>query len=64
MTAAADIVAFWREAGPMQWFGGVIGHSVYESDRLDAELARRGVALMAPHRVTRTQRTQGGRRPR
>jgi hypothetical protein len=63
MTAAADIVAFWREAGPMQ-FSGVIGDNAYESDRLDAELARRGVELIAPHLVIRTQRTQGGRRPR
>ena len=31
------------------------------TDRLDAELARRGVELIAPHRRTRTQRTQGGR---
>ena len=31
------------------------------SDRLDAELARRGVELIAPHRRTRTHRTQDGR---
>jgi hypothetical protein len=28
---------------------------------LDAQLARRGVELIAPHRRTRTQRTQDGR---
>ena len=33
----------------------------YESDRLDAELARRGEELIAPHRRPRTQRTQDGR---
>ena len=39
----------------------LIGDNAYESDRLDAELARDGVALIAPHRRTRTQRTQDGR---
>jgi hypothetical protein len=39
----------------------LIGDNAYESDRLDAELARRGVELMAPHRRTRTQRMQDGR---
>ena len=39
----------------------LIGDNAYESDRLDAELARRGVQLIAPHRRTRTQRTQDGR---
>ena len=33
----------------------------FASDRLDAELACRGVELIAPHRRTRTQRTQDGR---
>ena len=39
----------------------LIGDNAYESDRLDAELARRGVELIAPHRRTRTHRTQDGR---
>ena len=39
----------------------LIGDNAYESDKLDAELARRGVELIAPHRRTRTQRTQDGR---
>jgi transposase len=39
----------------------LIGDNAYESDRLDAELARRGIALIAPHRRTRTHRTQDGR---
>jgi transposase len=39
----------------------LIGDNAYESDRLDAELARRGVELIAPHRKTRTHRTQDGR---
>jgi transposase len=39
----------------------LIGDNAYESDRLDTELARRGVELIAPHRRTRTQRTQDGR---
>ena len=37
----------------------LIGDNAYESDRLDAELARHGVELIAPHR--RKQRTQDGR---
>ena len=39
----------------------LIGDNAYESDRLDADLARRGVELIAPHRRTRKQRTQDGR---
>jgi transposase len=39
----------------------LIGDNAYESDRLDAQLARRGVELIAPHRRTRKQRTQDGR---
>jgi transposase len=39
----------------------LIGDNAYESDRLDAELARRGVELIAPHRRTRTHRTQDDR---
>ena len=31
----------------------LIGDNAYESDKLDAELARRGVELIAPHRKTR-----------
>ena len=40
----------------------LIGDNAYESDRLDAKLARRGVELIAPHRRTRKQRTQDGLR--
>lgn len=39
----------------------LIGDNAYESDRLDADLASRGVELIAPHRRTRTSRTQDGR---
>ena len=39
----------------------LIEDNAYESDRLDAELAHRGVELIAPHRRTRKQRTQDGR---
>ena len=39
----------------------LIGDNAYESDRLDAELAGRGMELIAPHRTTRKQRTQDGR---
>ena len=41
----------------------LIGDNAYESDRLDADLARRGVELIAPHRRTRTSRTQDGSPP-
>jgi hypothetical protein len=34
----------------------LIGDNAYESDRLDAALARRGVELIAPHRRTRRHR--------
>jgi len=39
----------------------LIGDNAYESDRLDVGLSRCGVELIAPHRRTRTQRTQDGR---
>ena len=39
----------------------LIGDNAYESDTLDADLARRGVELIAPHRRTRIRRTQDGR---
>jgi transposase len=39
----------------------LIGDNAYESDRLDAALAQRGVELIAPHRRTRRHRTQDGR---
>jgi transposase len=39
----------------------LIGDNAYESDRLDAELAGRGVELIAPHRRTRILPTQDGR---
>ena len=39
----------------------LIGDNAYESDRLDAALARQGVELIAPHRRTRRHRTQDGR---
>jgi transposase len=39
----------------------LIGDNAYESDRLAGELARHRVELIAPHRRTRTQRTQDGR---
>jgi transposase len=39
----------------------LIGDNAYKSDQLDAELAQRGIELIAPHRRTRTRRTQDGR---
>jgi transposase len=39
----------------------LIGDNAYESDRLDADLVRSGVELIAPHRRTRARRTQDGR---
>jgi transposase len=39
----------------------LIGDHADESDRLDVDLARRGVELIAPHWRIRTQRTQDGR---
>ena len=39
----------------------LIGDNAYESDSLDAELARHGVEQIAPHRRTRIKRTHYGR---
>jgi transposase len=39
----------------------LIGDNAYESDQLDAELAQRGVELIAPHRSNRKRKTQDGR---
>jgi transposase len=39
----------------------LIGDNAYESDQLDAELAERGVELIAPHRSNRKHQTQDGR---
>ena len=39
----------------------LVGHAAYESDQLDAELARRGIELIAPHRRDRKRKTQDGR---
>jgi hypothetical protein len=40
----------------------LIGDKAYDSDPLDAELAERGIGLMAPHRSNRKKpRTQDGR---
>src|SRR5687768_4926939 len=36
----------------------LIGDNAYESDQLDAELAQRGIELIAPHRRNRRRRTQ------
>ena len=40
----------------------MIGDRAYDSDALDAELAQRGIEMIAPHRPNRKQKTQD-RRP-
>jgi transposase len=43
----------------------LIGDKAYDSDPLDAELAERGIELIAPHRANRKKAaTQGGRKLR
>jgi len=42
----------------------LIGDRGYDSDKLDAHLAKRGIALIAPHRSTRRHITQDGRQLR
>src|ERR1700680_5098890 len=42
----------------------LIGDKAYDSDKLDAELERFGIELIAPHRRNRINRTQDGRRLR
>ena len=39
----------------------LIGDRAYDSDRLDARLARRGIELIAPHNPARFSTTQDGR---
>ena len=39
----------------------LIGDRAYDSDPLDARLAQRGIALIAPHRSNRRHKTQDGR---
>jgi hypothetical protein len=39
----------------------LVGDGAYESDRLDAELAQRGVELIAPRRRNRKRKKQDGR---
>lgn len=41
-----------------------MGNAAYEFDRLDAELARLGIVMIAPHRRNRKTPTQDGRRLR
>ena len=62
-------VSQWTEPGAVP--ERLIGDNAYESDRLDAEFARRGVELIAPHRrpgnsgrktVARCVATDGGGR--
>jgi len=42
----------------------VIGDNAYDSDKLDEELSRYGIELIAPHRSNRKNRTQDLRRLR
>jgi transposase len=51
-------------SGLSQLLERLMGDNAYESDRLDRELARRSVELIAPHRRSQKQRTQDGRRLR
>jgi len=39
----------------------IIGDKAYDSDPLDATLAARGIAMIAPHRTNRHEPTQDGR---
>jgi transposase len=39
----------------------LIGDKAYDSDGLDAQLAERGVEMIAPHNKTRKRKTQDGR---
>jgi transposase len=42
----------------------LIGDRAYDSDRLDEQLRREGVEMIAPHRSNRKRKTQDGRRLR
>lgn len=39
----------------------LIGDMAYDSDGLDAQLAKRGIEMIAPHNPTRKAKTQDGR---
>ena len=41
----------------------LIGDKAYDSDALDAALAKRGIEMIAPHRSNRIAKTQDGRPP-
>jgi len=42
----------------------LLGDKAYDSDPLDAALAKRGVDMIAPHLSTRVRKTQDGRKLR
>ncbi len=42
----------------------LIGDTAYDSNRLDDELRRRGIDMIAPHHPTHTTKTQDGRKLR
>ena len=42
----------------------LVGDNAYDSDKLDRELRRYGIELIAPHRSNRKNKTQDGRRLR
>ena len=42
----------------------LIGDNAYDSDKLDTELSRYGIELIAPHRIKRKNKTQDLRRLR
>jgi len=70
------LAAYWTEAGPhesravqelfnfmvtREMTPRIIGDKAYDSDALDAQLAARGIDMIAPHRRNRKTPTQDGR---
>ncbi len=55
------VAATLAESLTSRWPERLIGDGAYESDALDADLARLGVEMIAPHRRNRKHPTQDGR---
>lgn len=58
-------VTLFHDTLDSRWVWGMLtrmlGDKAYDSDKLDAELAKRGVIMMCSNKVNRIKRTQDGR---
>lgn len=42
----------------------ILGDKAYDSDKLDAELAEKGIEMICPNKINRIKKTQDGRQLR